>query len=53
MANSRNATAAANAIGRSGSVMPRKCPIVTDSPCTMSAAIATPVSTTHQRYRSA
>ena len=34
--------AAANAIGRSGRVSPRKCPIVTDSPCTRNEAMPTP-----------
>ena len=45
----RNAIADANAIGRAGSAAPRKWPIVTETPCTMNAAIATPVSTTHHR----
>jgi hypothetical protein len=52
-ANSRKAIAAANAIGRSGSVSPRKWPIVTDSPCTMNEAMPTPDNTTHQRWRRA
>ena len=45
--------AAANAIGRSGSVSPTKWPIVTDRPWTRNAAMATPESTTHHRCRSA
>jgi len=52
-ANTKNEMAAANAIGRSGSVRPRKCPTVTARPCTRKAATATPDSTTHQRCRSA
>src|ERR1700739_575808 len=52
-ANPKNAMAAANAIGRSATVTPRKCPTVTDRPCTTNAAIATPDRTTHQRCRSA
>ena len=41
--------AAANAIGRCGRVSPRKCPIVTDTPCTRNEAMPTPDSTTHHR----
>jgi hypothetical protein len=52
-ANSRNAMAAANAIGRAGRVSPTKWPIVTDSPCTRNDAMATPESTAHQRWRRA
>src|ERR1700739_2426816 len=52
-ANPKNAMAAANAIGRSDTVRPRKCPTVTATPCTKNAAIATPDRTTHQRCRSA
>ena len=48
-ANSRKAIAAANAIGRSGSVSSRKWPIATDSPCTKNDAMPTPDSTTHHR----
>jgi hypothetical protein len=39
----------AKATGRVGSVAPRKWPIATEIPCTMNAAIATPVSTTRHR----
>jgi hypothetical protein len=39
----------AKAMGRVGSVAPRKWPIATEIPCTMNAAIATPVSTTRHR----
>src|SRR4051812_21630131 len=52
-AKSRNAMAAANAMGRSGSVRPTKWPMVTDSPCTRNDAMATPDSTTHHRWRNA
>ncbi|CFR66190.1 Uncharacterised protein [Mycobacterium tuberculosis] len=45
----RNAIADTQAAGRAGTVEPKKWPIATATPCTVNAAIATPVSTTHQR----
>jgi hypothetical protein len=45
--------AATNAMGRCGSVSPRKWPIATESPCTKTDAMPTPDSTTHHRWRRA